>query len=86
MTFGGPSNNLFITQNGGAGVFEYELVTGNFLREFIPFGSGGLTSPSGISFGSGTGNLFVADASSSKILEFSALNGSFIRDFAFCLE
>ncbi|WP_164928607.1 NHL repeat-containing protein [Gloeobacter violaceus] len=83
MVFGGLNNNLFISQNGGGSVWEYDLLTGDFIGEFVATGSGGLSRPSGLAFGPNGGNLFVADTSSSKILEFSVFDGSYVGDFAF---
>ena len=46
----GPDRNLYVATQNAAGVQRYDGVTGAFIDDFVPVGSGGLTAPFHISF------------------------------------
>jgi sugar lactone lactonase YvrE len=66
--------DLFISNddNGAGKVLQYDQVTGEFLSEFIPSGSGGLGHPNGLIFGP-DGNLYVCDVGNGSILRYDGI-------------
>jgi WD40 repeat protein len=75
----GPNGNLFVTTGDGK-VVEFDGQTGDFVRNFVPQGSGGLVEPRGLVFTDG-GRLLVADAASNAILEYEGMTGTFVGRF-----
>src|SRR5262249_12342580 len=66
--------DLFISNDGAGNVLQYDQVTGEFLREFIPSGRGGLGHPNGLLFGP-DGNLYICDVGTASILRFDGITG-----------
>lgn len=71
------ASDLLVTAQISGNVLRYDGTTGNFIEEFIPSGTGGLTEPDGITFGS-NGNVFVLDININQALEFNGGTGDFI--------
>src|SRR5207245_5808362 len=61
-------------------VLRYDGMTGDFLDNFVPTGSGGLSLPSGIAFGPDS-NLYVNSYFSNEILRYDGTTGAFIDAF-----
>jgi DNA-binding beta-propeller fold protein YncE len=82
----GPNGDLFVSSTGNtfpsdkAAVLEYDGTTGAFVKTFVPFLGGGLTSPAGLAFGP-NGDLFVADALLGAVLEYDGTTGAFVQAF-----
>jgi DNA-binding beta-propeller fold protein YncE len=53
---------------------------GNFIRDFVPPGSGGLQLPNGLAIGP-DGNLYVSDTASGNVLRYNGKTGDFIDVF-----
>src|SRR5438309_7558521 len=67
--------DLFICNSDG-NVLRYDERTGDFLGEFVPSGSGGLSKPSGLIFGP-DGNLYVGTPNgTNSILRYDGLTGA----------
>ena len=47
----GPNGDLYVSGNGIDRILEYDGRTGEFLREFVSAGRGGLDRPQGLAFG-----------------------------------
>jgi glucose/arabinose dehydrogenase len=82
----GPDGHLYASSvvEGAPGntkpVKRFHGVTGAYLGDFVPAGSGGLNGPSGIAFGP-DGNLYVASAGSREIKRYNGQTGAFINNF-----
>ena len=74
------ASDLLVTAEGSGNVLRYDGVTGNFIEEFVPSGTGGLSRPDGITFGSDE-NLYVLDIDLDQVLRFNGGNGDFIGTF-----
>jgi len=77
LTFG-PDGNLYVADNTGNRVMEYNGTTGSFLGVFAS--GNGLSLPTGLTFGP-NGNLFVSSASNDRVLQFNGSSGSYLGDF-----
>src|SRR5262245_17501189 len=77
LTFG-PDGNLYVADNSGNRVLEYNGMTGSFIRSFAS--GNGLLLPTGLTFGP-DGNLYVSSDSNNRVLEFNGTTGAFIGDF-----
>ncbi len=85
----GPDGNLYVaTLTGGAGgrVARYDALTGAFLGDFVPPGSGGLRAPSGMVFGPAGKNptkldLYVSSRATHSILRYDGATGAFLEEF-----
>jgi hypothetical protein len=71
---------LFLADWNAGSVFSYDVVTRAFFAVFVPYGSGGLTSPDGLAFGP-NGDLYVTDRALNAVLRFNGLNGTFVNTF-----
>ncbi len=83
----GPDGNLYVDDGNGTGaVLRYDGTTGAFLGDFVPYGSGGLSHPSGMVFGpdgknDGKLDLYVASAGTNNVLHFDGTTGAFLGQF-----
>ena len=77
----GPDGNMYVAGGDGKDVLEFNGTTGAFIKEFVPAGSGGLTSARGVAFGP-DGNLYVTSFGTNQVLEYNGTTGAFIGSFA----
>ncbi len=77
------TNGNILVANDGAhdNILEFDVDTGDLVREFVQTGTGGMDDPTGMTWGP-NGSLFVASLSSNSILEFDGATGNFIGVFA----
>jgi hypothetical protein len=66
--------DLYATDEGPSRVMLYDGVTGAFVREFVPGGSGGLMAPWGLTFGP-DGNLYVASFGAQSVMRYQGPSG-----------
>lgn len=82
----GPDGNLYVASFGGTApnskVIRYNGITGAYIDDFVPVGSGGLSGAEGLVFGP-DGNLYVLNSSGTtlEVLRFDGLTGAFIDVF-----
>ena len=66
----GPDNNLYVSSTGDNRVVRFDGVTGAFIDEYVPTGSGSkLSTPNGLAFGP-DGSLYVASRSTDEIQKY----------------
>jgi sugar lactone lactonase YvrE len=73
----GPDDNLYVTSNLTPGVYEFDGVTGDFIRVFA---GGGLNGATGLAF-LPDGDLLVSSALTNEILRYDGISGTFIGPF-----
>jgi sugar lactone lactonase YvrE len=73
----GP-DDLYVTSNLTAGVYEFSGVTGEFIGVFAS--GGGLRGATGLAFLPG-GDLLVSSAQTNQLLRYDGITGSFIKPF-----
>lgn len=71
---------LLVSSSGDNAIKQYDDVTGQYIRDFVPSSSGGLSSPEGLALGP-NGNLFVSSRGTSSVKEYSGTTGDYIGDF-----
>src|ERR671932_747171 len=76
-----PQGTFLVGNTRGNNVLRFDGNTGNYLGEFIPPGSGGLSRPYGLAFGP-DGNFYVSSFLSDQILRYNGKTGQFIDVFA----
>ena len=76
----GAVGDLYVSGLSSENVVQFDGVTGAFVCEFVPSGSGGIDEAAGIAFGP-NGNLFVCSRQTFNIKEFDGQTGAFIGDF-----
>lgn len=77
----GPDGNLYVTNFGGGDILRFDGTTGAFIDQFVPVGSGGLSSlPRPLLFGP-DGNLYVGDYGNGSVLRYNGTTGAFIDAF-----
>jgi len=76
----GPDGLLYVAAYRSDNVLRYHPTTGVFIDEFVPAGSGGLSTAVGMAFGP-DGNLYVAGLDTSEVLRFNGSTGEFIDEF-----
>lgn len=75
------AQSLYITSGGASNsILGYDGTTGAFAGAFVTTGSGGLSSPTGMTFGP-DGNLYVTSSSTQSILRYDGVSGDFIDVF-----
>ncbi len=78
----GPNGNAYVASQTNNEVLEYDGKTGAFLGIFVAKGSGGLSSPKGMTFGpSGDNTLYVGSQGTGQILKFDATTGAYLGVF-----
>jgi DNA-binding beta-propeller fold protein YncE len=76
----GPDGDLYVS-SGTVGVIRYNGKTGAFIDNFVPVGSGGLsTIPLGLTFGP-DGDLYVGDYGHQDILRYNGTTGAPLGTF-----
>ena len=78
MTFG-PDEHLYVSDPFGARVLRFNGVTGEFIDEFVPPGSGGLVLPLWLLFHHGY--LYVGDVGTGSVRRYDAFSGSPVDEF-----
>ncbi|MEM9354842.1 MAG: hypothetical protein AAGB04_01395 [Pseudomonadota bacterium] len=76
----GPDGNAYVASIMGK-VVRYNGTTGAFIDNFVPEGTGGLSTPTGLTFGP-DGNLYVGDFGSNAVLRYKGETGEFVDVFA----
>src|SRR5262245_17983192 len=71
---------LLVSSNSSASVERFDLATGAWLGSFVPAGSGGLSSPDGMTFGL-DGNLYVCNERASSVLRYDGRTGASLGTF-----
>ncbi|MBI1824815.1 MAG: hypothetical protein HY287_13840 [Planctomycetes bacterium] len=75
-----PGNRVLVTSATGNKVVAYDAITGAYLNDFIPAGSGGLMNPTGLVIGP-NGNLFVCSQNTNSVLQYNGTTGVFLGAF-----
>ena len=70
---------LLVSQPATTNILRFNAQTGAAMGPFVASGSGGLTSPKGMTLGP-DGNLYVGDAVANRVKRFSMVNGSPVGD------
>ena len=86
----GPSNSLllenkalqdlYVSSRGSNAVVLFDGVTGEYIRDFVSNGSGGLSITQDVLFGH-DGNLLVSGRGSSYIKKYDPINGAYVGNF-----
>ena len=74
------ATDLFVSSLNSNSVLQYNGTTGAFINAFVPFSSGGLLEPEGLTFGP-NGNLFVSSFGTNSVLQYNGTTGAFINVF-----
>jgi hypothetical protein len=82
LTFG-PDGNLYVVSYNTGSVVRFNGTTGSFIDNFVPEGSGGLSTPSDLAFGP-DGNLYVTGGTfpNPGVFRYHGLTGAFLNQFA----
>jgi sugar lactone lactonase YvrE len=83
LTFGPDANNdgipeLYVTGRNSNTVTRYDGVTGLPVGTFVTAGSGGLTTPEGLTFDPSQTYLYVASSSTNQVLKYNAHTGAYV--------
>jgi DNA-binding beta-propeller fold protein YncE len=73
------AQHVLVSSDFGDAVPMFDL-DGNFVRNFVPPGGGGLDSPQGITVGP-DGNVYVSSAANDKVLRYNGQTGEFMGAF-----
>ncbi len=76
----GPDGDLYVASEGNNSILRYDGATLAYESTFVPAGSGGLNSPTGIAWGS-DGNMYVSSYNGSSVLRYDGLSGAFLGVF-----
>lgn len=76
----GPDGNLYVASFSLNSILRFSAVSGAFIDEFVPTGSGGLSGPTGLTFGPDN-NLYVVSYRHG-VLQFNGTTGAFMSVFA----
>jgi DNA-binding beta-propeller fold protein YncE len=75
-----PGPRVLVTSATANKVLAFDALSGAYLGDFIPAGSGGLNYPAGLVIGP-NGNLFVCSRSGNSVLRFDGQSGAFLGAF-----
>lgn len=75
----GPDGLVYVSGSSSRNVVRYDLRTGVFIDEFVPFEGGGMNSPQELAFGP-DGHLYVLDFNK-RVLRFDGQTGAYLGDF-----
>ncbi|MEM7087708.1 MAG: thrombospondin type 3 repeat-containing protein [Bacteroidota bacterium] len=73
-------NDLYVSSRSNHSVKRFNSITGAFIEDFVPSGSGGLNAVQEILFGP-DGNLYVSGRFNSSILQYDGETGAFLGEF-----
>lgn len=71
---------LLVSSGGDNSIKQYDETTGEYIRDFVTSGSGGLLNPQGLAIGTNS-NLFVSSSDTNSIKEYNGTTGEYIGDF-----
>lgn len=71
---------LLVSSSGDNSIKQYDELTGEYIRDFVTSGSGGLLNPQGLDFGP-DGNLYVSSSNNSTVKKYNGVTGEYIGDF-----
>jgi hypothetical protein len=72
---------LFVSNTNTDSVKRYDALTGAFVDDFVPPGSGGLRYTHALTFGP-DGNLYMVSDGSNEVKRYNGVTGAFIDTFA----
>jgi DNA-binding beta-propeller fold protein YncE len=76
----GPDGRLYVASEGTGTIERFDASTGAHLGTFIAPGSGGLTTPSGVTWGP-DGHLYVSSFTGNSVLKYDGVTGAFMSTF-----
>jgi Metallo-peptidase family M12/Dockerin type I domain len=71
---------MYVTDRDNNAVRKYDRLSGAFISDFVPSGSGGLNLPYGLVFDN-AGDLLVTSSGNNRALKYDGASGAFIGDF-----
>ncbi len=75
-----PGNRVLVTSSTNNKVAAFNAMTGAYLGDFVPTGSGGLSYPTGLMMGP-DGHLLVCSRNTNSVLKYDGATGSFLGAF-----
>ena len=72
---------LYVSSRGTDSIKRYNAITGAFIDDFVPSGSGGLDRPQQVAFDS-DGHLYVTGFENGFVKKYDGTTGEFIEDFS----
>ena len=75
-----PAQNVFVSSRNGHAVKLYDLATGNYIKDFVPAGSGGLLFPQELLWHP-DGYLLVVGRGNSAIKKYDGETGAYLGNF-----
>jgi len=76
----GPDGRLYVASEGAGTIERFDPTTGAHLGTFVTSGSGGLTTPSGVTWGP-DGHLYVSSFTGNSVLKYHGTTGAFMSTF-----
>jgi outer membrane protein assembly factor BamB len=71
-----PDGRILVSSGGDDRIVEYDALTGAYLGDLVPSGSGGLRFPTGMTIGP-DGSLYVGSRDTSAVLKYDGTTGAF---------
>lgn len=75
-----PGNRVLVTNATSNKVVAFDAVTGAYVSDFVPAGSGGLSYPTGLIIGP-DGHLLVCSRNTNSVLKYNGTTGTFLAAF-----
>ena len=71
---------LLVSSSNDNSIKQYDETTGAYIQDFVTSGSGGLSSPQGLTLGPDS-NLYVSSSGTNSVKKYDGTTGSYIGDF-----